>query len=153
MLYSPRLKSIFMYAWDVSGERATSLVTRKMKMNPSPNNNFISNSLFCSYFSFSRSPCYFPHPRSEWGVYFLQHFFQDNQNVIAIKCIYLFHVIKKTANHKSRNPLHILRYATGSVSPKNDSVALKISSGNQGRYRQPRLFILQKLPEFLGSPV
>ena len=53
-------------------------------MNPSPNNNFISNSLFCSHFSFSRSRCSFPHPRSQWGVSFLQHFFQDNQNVIAV---------------------------------------------------------------------
>ena len=32
----------------------------KPTLNPSPSSNFISNSLFCSHFSFSRSPRWFP---------------------------------------------------------------------------------------------
>ena len=31
----------------------------------------------------------------------------------------LFHAIENTANQKARKPLHILRYATGSIPRKN----------------------------------
>ena len=50
-----------------NGQRGTSMGYRKMKnqkikptLNPSPISNFISNSLFCSHFSFSCSPRSFP---------------------------------------------------------------------------------------------
>ena len=35
---------------------------------------------------------------------------------------YLSHAIENTANQKARNPLHILRYATGSIPRKNPGV-------------------------------
>ena len=35
---------------------------------------------------------------------------------------FLSHVINNTANQKARNPLHILRYATGSIPRKNPGV-------------------------------
>ena len=38
----------------------------------------------------------------------------------------LSHAIENTANQKARNPLHILRYATGSIPRKNPGVPRSI---------------------------